>query len=290
MTSRIAALVAALLASGLPGPATAQDGTADSGLSLEETAKQLNNPISSVWNIVVQNNYTLFKGDISSSHRGRWLTNLQPVMPLPLTPKLNLIARPIVPFVSAPVPRPDGGFDREGGLGDIAFQAFLSPSSSRGFTWGVGPLFQFPSATDDALGSEKWSAGPALVGLNVSKNWVIGGLVTHAQSFAGDDDRDDVSVTSFQYFATRILPNQWQVGLGSPTITANWEADSDDRWTLPIGLGVGKTIRIGKMPFQMSFETSYAVVHPDTFGERWNFRLILKPVLPALIREPIFGR
>jgi hypothetical protein len=32
------------------------------------------------------------------------------------------------------------------------------------------------------------------------------------------------------------------------------------------------------------------VVHPDTFGERWNFRLILKPVLPALIQEPIFGR
>jgi hypothetical protein len=114
MTSRIAALVAALLASGLPGPATAQDGTADGGLSLEETAKQLNNPISSVWNIVLQNNYTLFKGDISSSHRGRWLTNLQPVMPLPLTPKLNLIARPIVPFLSAPIPRPDGGFDREG--------------------------------------------------------------------------------------------------------------------------------------------------------------------------------
>jgi hypothetical protein len=59
---------------------------------------------------------------------------------------------------------------------------------------------------------------------------------------------------------------------------------------VPVGLGVGRTVRIGEMPFQVSFEASYAVIHPDTFGERWNFRLILKPVLPALIEKPIFGR
>jgi hypothetical protein len=57
-----------------------------------------------------------------------------------------------------------------------------------------------------------------------------------------------------------------------------------------IGLGVGKTIRIGKMPFQMSLEASYAVIHPDTFGERWNFRLILKPVVPSLVKKPLLGR
>jgi hypothetical protein len=257
---------------------------------LAETARQLNNPVASVWNIVLQNNYTLLDGDVADSPKGRWLTNVQPVLPVPLTEEWNLISRPIVPLLSAPVPRPDGGFDREGGLGDIAFQAFVSPRSSGGLTWGLGPVLVFPTASDDALGAEKWSAGPGAVLLSVSERWVVGGLLSHVQSYAGAGDRSDVSLTSFQYFATRILPGQWQVGLGSPTITANWEADSDDRWTLPIGLGVGKTFRIGKMPFQMAFEASYAVIHPDTFGERWNFRLILKPVVPALVRKPIFGR
>lgn len=60
--------------------------------------------------------------------------------------------------------------------------------------------------------------------------------------------------------------------------------------TVPIGLGVAKTFLIGKMPFQVGFEASYAVVHPDTFGQRWNFRLQFKPVVPALIQKPLFGR
>jgi hypothetical protein len=44
------------------------------------------------------------------------------------------------------------------------------------------------------------------------------------------------------------------------------------------------------MPVQVNLEASYAVVHPDTFGERWNFRLNVKRVFPALIQKPLFGR
>ena len=100
--------------------------------SLEETARQLNNPVAAVWNIVIQNNYTLLDGDITEGSRGRWLTNVQPVMPIPLTDRLNFIARPIIPLLSAPVPEPVG-FDRKEGMGDIAFQGFFSPNSSSGF-------------------------------------------------------------------------------------------------------------------------------------------------------------
>jgi hypothetical protein len=78
--------------------------------------------------------------------------------------------------------------------------------------------------------------------------------------------------------------------MGSPVIVADFEADGGDVWTVPVSLGVGKTFKIGKMPFQISFEASYAVVHPNTFGQRWNFRLQLKPVIPALVKQPIFSR
>lgn len=258
--------------------------------SVEEVARQLSNPVSSVWNLVVQNNYSLNKGDISSSHRGQWVTTFQPVLPLRLTEDWNLITRPVLPIVSAPIPQLDGSVDRENGLGDVALMSLLSPANPRGLIWGAGPSFLFPSATLRDLGSEHWSLGPAAVGLVLTQKWVLGALVQQWWSYAGDDDRRDVSLLNLQYFLYRFLPNRWQVGLGSPVISANWKAPSGDRWTVPIGLGVAKTFLIGRMPFQVGFEASYAVVHPDTFGQRWNFRLQFKPVVPALIQKPLFGR
>lgn len=80
--------------------------------SVEEVGRQLNNPVSSVWNIVIQNNYSLDKGDISNDYRGQWVTNFQPVLPVPLTEDWNLITRPVIPIVSAPIPQPDGSFDQ----------------------------------------------------------------------------------------------------------------------------------------------------------------------------------
>ena len=269
-------------------PASSQEASTEDG-SIEETARQLNNPVGTVWNIVFQNNYKLLNGDISSKNRGLWLTNFQPVMPLPVTRNWNLIARPILPILSAPVPLTNGNFDRQTGLGDIAFQAFVSPNKTSGLVWGLGPVLGFTTATDNGLGTDKWTAGPAALALYVSQQWVVGALVTQIWSYAGKSRSDDVSIGTLQYFVTRILPGGWQTGLGTPIITANWEADSDDRWTVPVGPSVGRTFRVGKIPLQVSLEASYAVVHPDTFGERWNFRLVLKPVIPALIKKPLFG-
>ena len=263
-----------------------EDGTA----SVDEVGRQLSNPVGTVWNLSVQNNLSLNNGDLSSKDRVSWVTNIQPVLPIPLTERWNLITRPIISIVSAPIPKPSG-FDRESGLGDSALLSLLSPADPRGIIWGVGPTFLFPTATDNDLGSEKFSMGPAVVGLYINKKWIGGALVQQWWSVAGSDSRRRVSAMNLQYFLYRFLPDGWQVGLGSPNITANWSArDNDDRWTVPIGLGAAKTFRIGKLPFQVGFEASYAVVHPDNFGQRWNFRLTLKPVVPGLIQSPIFDR
>ena len=66
--------------------------------------------------------------------------------------------------------------------------------------------------------------GPAAVGLVLTQKWVLGALVQQWWSYAGDDDRRDVSLLNLQYFVYRFLPNRWQVGLGSPVISANWKA------------------------------------------------------------------
>jgi len=271
-------------------PAAAQDYPDVGDLSRKRITQKLNNPVSNLWRIILHNNYTLLNGDISTKNRVSWLTRVQIGLPIPLTEKLNLIMRPILPILSVPVPLANGNFDRKGGLGDIKLPMFLASSRQTGFIWALGTTLGFPSSTDPDLGTEKWSAGPNGVAVYVGKKWVVGAIITQQWSYAGKGSREDVSTTSLQYSAWYIHPSGWEVGLGTPTIKANWEADSDDRWTVPVGLGIGQLLKIPRMPVQINLEASYAVVHPDTFGERWNFWLIVKRVFPSLIQKPLFGR
>jgi hypothetical protein len=76
----------------------------------------------------------------------------------------------------------------------------------------------------------------------------------------------------------------------NPTITFNNRAKPDDRWNVPVGLFAGKTIKIGKMPVNIKAGVEYSVVSPDAFGQRAQFRFQITPVIPSLIKNPIFGK
>ena len=84
------------------------------------------------------------------------------------------------------------------------------------------------------------------------------------------------------------LPDAWQVGF-NPTITYNDQAKSKNKWNVPVGLFVGKTVKWGKMPINIKVGVEYSVVSQDTFGKRAAFRFQITPVIPALIQNPIFG-
>jgi len=276
-------------------PSAAPAAEAKGGMSDEELNRQLINPISNVWSLVFQNNYTQLKndfGDVPGWDEGddKWYYNLnfQPVLPLHLTRDWNLINRPVFPiFADRPVLESDG-FDEVDGLGDIGLVSLFSPAKTAGgFLWGVGPTFIFPTATKDELGQEKWQAGPAAVGIYLGKEWIFGAFPQHWWSYAGNDARKSTSQTNIQYFIWRIFPGQWQVGTG-PNILIDWKADDDNKLTLPVGLGVGKLFKFGGLPIKLILEGQYAVIHPDDFGQEWNIRFTVVPVLPSLIKNPIF--
>ena len=70
----------------------------------------------------------------------------------------------------------------------------------------------------------------------------------------------------------------------APNIIANWEQDGDNTWTVPIGLGISKTIQMGKVPVRFGFEVHYSVITPDdTPGAEWDFRLYVIPAVPAAL-------
>jgi len=64
-----------------------------------------------------------------------------------------------------------------------------------------------------------------------------------------------------------------------PKITADWEAHRSDRWTVPIGGGVGKILRIGRLPPDAQLGAYYNVVRPDN-GPEWTLRAQLQRVSP----------
>ncbi len=61
---------------------------------------------------------------------------------------------------------------------------------------------------------------------------VTGFLINNLWSYAGESGRADVNAMTLQPFFNYNLPKGWYLTT-SPIITANWEAPSDERWTIP---------------------------------------------------------
>ncbi len=50
---------------------------------------------------------------------------------------------------------------------------------------------------------------------------------------------------------------------------------------MPIDLGVTKTVRVGRTPMKLRAEVHYSVIRPDTYGDVWNIRLQVTPVIKS---------
>jgi hypothetical protein len=98
----------------------------------------------------------------------------------------------------------------------------------------------------------------------------------------------DATYMNLLYFMYYNLPNAWQIGF-SPTDTYDRRASSGNKWNVPVGVSVSKTARMGGMisKFELGFE--YSVVREDAFGQRAMVKLSVIPVIPSLIRKPLFG-
>ena len=239
----------------------------------QELIKESQNPIASLISLPIQSD-TFF--GIGPFDRTQQVFQLQPVLPFALGSKINLITRTIIPFIFQPDVSRNSGTTF--GLGDINLSLFFSPNSKGNLVWGIGPITQFKTATDDVTGSGKWGAGPAGVLVWLPGNWVIGALVSNLWSFAGDDDRNDINFLSVQPFVNYNLPQGWFLTT-SPVITANWEAPSDNRWTIPLGGGVGKGFRIGKVPATFFTRANWIAEKP-TGGPDAQLQFQLKFLFP----------
>ncbi len=271
-------VAAALLSAVVPLHAADQEpspvagGGGDAADSQEALAKAAQNPIANLISVPLQNNFNFGIGpnDVTA-----WNLNIQPVIPIHLNEDWNLITRTVIPIINLPSPAP--GVRSAFGLGDINPQFYFSPAKPGGLIWGIGPTFTFPTATESILGADKWSAGPAVVALTIQGHWVIGAVANQQWSFAGGGNKN-VSALLVQPFVNYNLKDGWYL-VTAPIITANWEADKGDKWTVPLGAGVGKIFKIGKQSFNSQIQAFYNVEKPE-FGSDWGLRFQVQLLFP----------
>ena len=246
----------------------------DNTLALQKATQ---NPVADMISVPFQSNFNFGQGgEGASREQTQYILNVQPVIPFSLNEDWNLITRTIVPLINQP--SLFSGMESAWGLGDINPQFYFSPAKPGEWIWGVGPTFTFPTATDETLGQQKYSAGPAAVLLTMRGKWVFGAVANNQWSYAGWGDKN-VNQMVFQPFVNYNMPKGWYY-TASPIITANWEADSGNQWTLPVGGGVGRLFRIGKMPVNMQLAAYYNVEKPDYVGADWQLRFQVQFLFP----------
>jgi hypothetical protein len=252
------------------------------GLSEEEQAdalqKAVQNPVASLISVPLQNNANLGYGPFN---RTQDVFEIEPVIPVKLSDKWNLITRIIQPLVWQPYPNQNSG--GEYGLGDMNPSFFLSPGKPGKLIWGAGPALVIPTATSTILGQGKLSIGPSVVLLTQPPHWTLGLLVNNVWSVAGSGGRPPVNQMLAQYFINYDLKNHWYLQM-APIITANWRATSGNVWTVPVGGGIGKIMKLGFQPINWQLEFYGNAAYP-TGGSSWTFRGQIAFLFPKFTKE-----
>jgi hypothetical protein len=232
-----------------------------------ELAKKLANPIASLISVPFQNNTFYGIGPLKGTQN---IMNFQPVIPFTLTENLNLITRYIIPIAT----QYDitGENTSQSGLSDATVSAFLSPSHTKnGLTWGVGPAFLIPTATNTYLGTGKFGIGPTAVILKQANGFTYGALLNQIWSVAGQSDRPDIS----QLFVQPFFTYNWKSGAGIGivgSITQDWESKTNvSTITLPLS-GITK---FGKQIIQLAVGPQIPISGPNKADFGWRAQLVL---------------
>jgi hypothetical protein len=244
-------------------------------MSAEELAKLAQNPVGNLISLPFQNNTNLNFGPDKGTQN---ILNIQPVIPISVSDEWNVITRTIVPVIWNPSLGPD--IPSKDGVGDTVLTAFLSPAKPGHWIWGAGPVVQIPTNSSSELGNRNWGLGPSFVVLHLEHDdpWVYGVLVNNIWSLTSDKEGGAYNNGLIQPFVNY----NFKEGLyltSAPILTVDWKADGGQRWTVPIGGGIGKIFHLGKLPVNTQLSAYYNIVRPD-FQANWQIRAQVQLMFP----------
>jgi len=257
---RILTLVSSLVLMLSAHPALAQDS--------DELAVRTQNPVSDLISVPFQANWDMGIGDRQTTGT---ILNFQPVTSFNLMPNWDVIFRVIMPLSS----QPDPSGVRINGLGDTTASLFLTHENPGKTIWGLGPAFLLPTATNNALGTEKFGLGPTIVVLRQPRPWTFGILANHIWSVDGSLDRESVNQTFLQPFVNYNVGAGLALGAISE-VSINWKNDGGT--TAPLLFSVSKVTKLGNRPVNLQMAAGPMLSNPS--GAKWRFRMAIVFLFP----------
>jgi hypothetical protein len=248
----------------LGGAAVAQTAPPPSN---NDISKEVENPVTTNITLPLRYEATFNDGPDNDSTKSTFELD-QAVVPFSLDADWSLITRTKMPFVSDPPKK--HGKPWQLGMDNGYTTFFLSPSHGSTYFWGVGPVLYYPTATNSNIGVNKWGLGPSVAFLKKDASpWEWGIIVNNIWSLGGPPHGKDRS-NSFLVnpFLSYHFGDGWAVG-SSPDVESNWLAKPGQDWTLPVGGGISKTFRLGKLPIRVAFDSYYNAIRADAGNQTW---------------------
>ena len=260
------------------GQALAQ---ATTPLTNDEASKEAENPVSR--NITLPLRYQADFLDGADQLTKSTFEVDQAVVPFRLNDDWSLISRTKLPVEALPPKK--AGDPWSDGLSNGYTTFFLSPEHGRDFYWGVGPVLYYP-ATNTLLGATKWGSGPSVAFLHKDAGpWVWGLVANNIWTFDGATGSKQMLLNPFFSYH---FGDGWALS-SSPEITANWIA-TGNKWTVPVGGGVSKVIRIGELPVKLEVAAYYNAIRPTASQDPWQLQATLTFVFSEQATRPVLKK
>lgn len=251
-----------------------------------EMARKLQNPLANMKAIMTDNAIGFDTGTDKGTSYG---FQIQPVYAIDVPERgFTFIPRAVMPIMGlepgtdVPPVGQDGqptppGTTRVWGLGDSMLQFFFAPHTSSKVKWGIGPQISLPTRTDSAFKGPDWGAGIAgVITGAITPRLTYAAIVSNHWSFDGKFNLATVQPTV--YFNVPDMPGV-AVSYNAP-ITADWKASSGNRWTVPLGLTVSKTLDMGDgHGLDLGIGPYYNVARPEG-AARWQLRFGVTWIFP----------
>ena len=232
--------------------------------SAADLAYRVQNRLAFIPRLPIENQFDFGYG---SEDAMRYAFRPRPVVPFSLGENLSLITRTTFNLIYQEAP--EAGLDDKFGLGDTDLEMYFSPKYTKagGWIYGAGPMVRFPTATDDALGGEKWGIGPAAAAMRQSGRWTYGVFMNHLWDFAGEDARADLNATYLQPVLSYTTTGATTFGVDTQA-TYDW---TNEEWTVPINATVSQLVKIGGQPIAFTLGGRYYADSPAG-GPEWGFQ------------------
>ncbi len=263
-----AALIATFV---LSGSVFADAAPAGDAAQMAELAKKLANPTASLISLPLQGNIDWGGGPHDDGMQFK--LNVQPVVPIDLNADWKILSRYVVPWVWQEN-RVNG--DSQTGLADSTATFWLSPAADKPGApiWGLGPILQLPTATNNLLGAQKWCLGPSAILLRQENGWTYGFLANQVWTVAGDGNTD-VNYLFLQPFLSHTDARHMTITLNSESLY-DW---TSKEWTVPLNFSITQLVKIGGKPVSFQGGVRYYLDKPAG-GPDWGIRFGVTLVFP----------